>query len=114
VSTLLANAINDCIEEYWHLIKGWLTSQLPLNIEQVVIAGGAARYLQKRLHQHFSDVSVYWGEEHIPKIQKGLGFKPFGLDEVNSEALSIRMMDIYGVHRYASTSPLMNNFLSKD
>ena len=111
---LIAKAINECVEEYWHLIKNWLTAQLPLNVEKVVIAGGAARYLQKRLHDYFSHVSDYWGEEHIPKIQKGLGFKQFGLDDVNSEALSIRMMDIYGVHHYVSQVQLANNISRKE
>ena len=112
-SHFIATAIEQCVEEYWCLVRSWLSSQVPLNIDQVVIAGGAAYYLQRYLGQHFSSTPQYWGEEHLSKLPKTLGFKAIGLDSdgVNSEAFAVRLMDIYGIHRLAmshhSSSSLM-------
>ena len=108
---LISSAMVDCIEEYWCLVRGWLSSQTPLNMDQVVIAGGAAHYLQPRLQEYFSKTPQYWGEEHLSKIPKTLGFKALGLDsdEVNREAFAVRLMDIYGIHRLALSTQQLTN-----
>ncbi|MEM9215677.1 MAG: ParM/StbA family protein [Cyanobacteria bacterium P01_F01_bin.150] len=110
---LISTAIEQCVEEYWCLVRSWLSSQMPLNIDQVVIAGGAAYYLQRHLREHFSTTPQYWAEEHLGKIPKILGFKVLGLasDDVNSEALAVRLMDIYGIHQLAMSRRLSNRLI---
>lgn len=100
---LIANAITECIEEYWSLVSSWLSSQVPLTMDQVLIAGGVSHYLQPRLREYFWSITQYWGEDYLTKIPKRLGFKALGLDSdvVNCEAFTVRLMDIYGIHSWA-------------
>ncbi len=41
-------------EEYWTTVSKWLTKVFPADLDEVVISGGASRFLEPDLEKHFN------------------------------------------------------------
>ncbi len=124
----LASAIDAATREYWSKLSKWLNRVLPSDLDEVVISGGTARFLEPELEAYFNcepqleypngtssrDKRVRSGtykaldyKTHFTPIVWGAGIKQqveavFSLcDQKHSEqSLSYRLVDAYGLFDY--------------
>ena len=52
--TDVCQAIKVATEEYWTTVSKWLTRVFPADLDEVVISGGASRFLEPDLEKHFN------------------------------------------------------------
>ncbi len=52
--TDVCQAIKVATEEYWTTVSKWLTKVFPADLDEVVISGGASRFLEPDLEKHFN------------------------------------------------------------
>lgn len=59
---MIVNAIATAKAEYWSRLYDWLESTLPA-VNEVILSGGAALYLEQELQDCFQEISTYWGAD---------------------------------------------------
>ena len=119
----VSDAIDIATEEYWLTVSKWLAKVFPIDLDFVVISGGASRFLEPDLEKHFNCQHDYrtksgysssylrTGEyrrlkydRHFTPMVWGAGFTKeieaiLALDgEFETEnSLSYRLVDAYGL-----------------
>lgn len=84
----LRSAIIECRLEYALSLKSWLREVLPRELDEVVLSGGTAQYLESELKDHFSGVTVNWNASiELP-------------ESLLSAELGNRLSDAYGMYQY--------------
>lgn len=84
----LRSAIIECRLEYTLSLKSWLREVLPRELDEVVLSGGTAEYLESELKDHFSGVTVNWNADiELP-------------ESLLSVELGNRLSDAYGMYQY--------------
>ncbi|BAZ34048.1 hypothetical protein NIES4074_65620 (plasmid) [Cylindrospermum sp. NIES-4074] len=95
---MIVNAIATAKVEYWSRLYDWLESTLPA-VNEVILSGGAALYLEQELQDCFQEISTYWGADLQQQVQEV--FKNASNDYYRSfreqEALSFRLIDAFGL-----------------
>jgi hypothetical protein len=84
----LRSAIIECRLEYALSLKSWLREVLPRELDEVVLSGGTAEYLESELKDHFSGVTVNWNAS----IELS--------ESLLSAELGNRLSDAYGMYQY--------------
>ena len=121
--TDVCQAIEIATEEYWATVSKWLTRVFPIDLDSVVISGGASRFLEPDLEKHFNCEHAYktesgyssrylrtgeyrrlkydrhftpmvWGAGFTKEIEEILALD--GLSEAEN-SLSYRLVDAYGL-----------------
>lgn len=59
----VAEAIDIAIEEYWTTVSKWLNRVFPNDLDEVVISGGASRFLEPDLERYFNCEHIYEKDE---------------------------------------------------
>ena len=119
----VSDAIEIATEEYWVTVSKWLTRVFPNDLDEVVISGGASRFLEPDLEKHFNCEHAYETksgysssylrtgkyrrlkyERHFSPMIWGAGFAEeikeiLALDgkKEAEESLSYRLVDAYGL-----------------
>ncbi len=95
---MIVNAIATAKSEYWSRLYDWLESTLPA-VNEVILSGGAALYLEQELQECFQEIPTYWGTDLQQQVQAA--FKNANNDYYHSfreqEALSFRLIDAFGL-----------------
>jgi hypothetical protein len=95
---MIVNAIATAKAEYWSRLYDWLESTLPA-VNEVILSGGAALYLEQELQDCFQEISTYWGADLQQQVQEV--FKDKSNDYYRTfreqEALSFRLIDAFGL-----------------
>jgi hypothetical protein len=95
---MIVNAIATAKAEYWSRLYDWLESTLPA-VNEVILSGGAALYLEQELQECFQEISTYWGADLQQQVQEV--FKDKSNDYYRTfreqEALSFRLIDAFGL-----------------
>ncbi|MBD2199486.1 MULTISPECIES: ParM/StbA family protein [Calothrix] len=95
---MIVNAIATAKAEYWSRLYDWLESTLPA-VNEVILSGGAALYLEQELQDCFQEISTYWGADLQQQVQEV--FKDKSNDYCHTfreqEALSFRLIDAFGL-----------------
>lgn len=65
----IATAIRAARVEYWNLLKTWLTDHMPKELDQLIIAGGAAPYLKPELTEFFDWADPIFAEQVDPEFE---------------------------------------------
>ncbi|QMS86195.1 ParM/StbA family protein (plasmid) [Nostoc edaphicum CCNP1411] len=95
---MIVNAIATAKTEYWSRLYDWLESTLPA-VNEVILSGGAALYLEQELQDCFQEISTYWGADLQQQVQEV--FKDKSNDYCRTfreqEALSFRLIDAFGL-----------------
>jgi hypothetical protein len=95
---MIVNAIATAKAEYWSRLYDWLESTLPA-VNEVILSGGAALYLEPELQECFQEISTYWGTDLQQQVQEV--FKDKSNDYYRTfreqEALSFRLIDAFGL-----------------
>jgi len=95
---MIVNAIATAKAEYWSRLYDWLESTLPA-VNEVILSGGAALYLEQELQDCFQEISTYWGADLQQQVQEV--FKDKSNDYCRTfreqEALSFRLIDAFGL-----------------
>lgn len=95
---MIVNAIATAKAEYWSRLYDWLESTLPA-VNEVILSGGAALYLEQELQDCFQEISTYWGADLQQQVQEV--FKNKSNDYCRTfreqEALSFRLIDAFGL-----------------
>ena len=119
----VCQAIEIATEEYWATVSKWLTRVFPNDLDEVVISGGASRFLEPDLEKHFNCEHAYdtksgyssdylrtgkyrrleYGQHFTPMVW-GAGFAEeikeiLALDgkKEAENSLSYRLVDAYGL-----------------
>ncbi len=100
----LVDAIQQAQIYYWELINQWLLTKIPAKVDEIVIAGGAAKYLYARLGHRFLDTPTYWGTDWQELIENHSSFKRLDLHEQDRESLAFRLVDVYACHHFQSSA----------
>lgn len=104
----LTKSIKSARQEYWILIRNWLRAALPKEINQIVICGGAAKYLKKEIVSFFPDQPLYWGHDKQSEILNQFRSQ---LEQNRSskdiDNLAYRLTDIYCLSDLFTTDPNM-------
>lgn len=119
-------AIEKATEQYWSKLLKWMNQAFEDAMDNVIISGGGARFLQPELETHFNCEPIYKDRDSKPKIHTGeyrarnyenhstLIIWGAGLQskvkttfdlENDKQSLSYRLVDAYG---------LFNQLLSKN
>ena len=73
-------------DDYARALIRWLSQQLPLDVDEVILCGGTAEYLRKELETHLSNKTLIWnGGVQIPH-----GWDTAGMGN--------RIADVLGLH----------------
>ena len=100
----IAEAIADARGEYVALLQNWLLQHLPTQtkIDEFIISGGTARYLQRELTEVLKDFggSLNWCHSLEERILKTFG------DTVSHHSLESRLADVYGLFYKLHHCPL--------
>jgi hypothetical protein len=95
---MIVNAIATAKAEYWSRLYDWLESTLPA-VNEVILSGGAALYLEQELQECFEEISTYWGTDLQNQVQEA--FKNASNDDHHTfreqETLSFRLIDAFGL-----------------
>lgn len=92
----IAKVIATARVEYWLGLENWLDSILPTDLNEVILSGGAALYLQPELTNYFNRTSVYWGMDLQEQVKEALREQRRSRQS-GREALSFRLVDVYGM-----------------
>ena len=95
---MIVNAITTAKAEYWSRLYDWLESTLPA-VNEVILSGGAALYLEQELQDCFPEISTYWGTDLQQQVQKVLQNNSNDCYHTfrDQEALSFRLIDAFGL-----------------
>jgi hypothetical protein len=95
---MIVNAITTAKAEYWSRVYDWLESTLPA-VNEVILSGGAALYLEQELQDCFPEISTYWGTDLQQQVQKVFqnASNDFYHTFREQEALSFRLIDAFGL-----------------
>lgn len=93
-------AIHTAQQYYWELINQWLLAKIPRRATEMVIAGGASKYLYNRLQERFSDIPTYWGTDWQELIENTPQFHKLDLYEEGRGVLAFRLVDAYACHYF--------------
>ncbi|MTJ14998.1 ParM/StbA family protein [Anabaena sp. UHCC 0187] len=95
---MIVNAIATAKSEYWSRLYDWLESTLPA-VNEVILSGGAALYLEQELQNCFEEITTYWGNDLQQQVQAAL--KNAKNDDHHTfreqETLSFRLIDAFGL-----------------
>ena len=119
----VSDAIDIATEEYWATVSKWLAKIFPADLDEVVISGGASRFLEPDLEKHFNCEHAYEMEsgyssrylrtgkyrrleydKHFTPMVWGAGFTK-EIEEILAldgefeafKSLSYRLVDAYGL-----------------
>ena len=98
--TALVDAIQSALDDYWHKLLTWSQRVLPQDLDELVISGGAARFLQPKFERQFDKSSrtsdftgnVVWDAELREPMEKA--FKRKALQD---DLMVPRFADAYGL-----------------
>jgi hypothetical protein len=95
---MIVNAITIARRDYWSRLYDWLESILP-RVNEVILSGGAALYLEQELQNCFQNVSIYWGTDLQQQIKEAFknSSHSYYCSFKESEALSFRLIDVFGL-----------------
>jgi hypothetical protein len=89
----IAEAIQNSRQEYWALIRDWLRSNVPDEMDEMIIAGGAAYYLKGNLDRFLAWAEPSWHRGEIPPQLKS-AFADFP----DQDSLIVRFRDVCALH----------------
>jgi len=90
----LAEVIMAARSQYLSSLTSWLRDTLPKDLDEVVLCGGTAYYLQEPLVEHFRSVDISWDAAiELP-------------EEFQIGSLGRRMSDAYGIYQYFTSKVL--------
>lgn len=92
----LTEVIANARQEYWALIKQWLSSVMPKELDELIIAGGAAYYLKPELDRHLAWAEPSWGAWNGKEEDE---IKRIFTNHPNLDNLAIRFKDVYVMHQ---------------
>lgn len=92
----LASAIKAARKEYWVLLQNWIDATLPEQLHELVITGGSAQYLRREIFDHLEWANPHWNTELQVEIKKALNLESSFGSAVEANALSYRLIDVYG------------------
>ena len=104
----LVRGISTARIEYWFLLKDWLDSVDPDQLQGVIIGGGGARYLEQELQKHYFWTEICWGKEDAKLVSQNLIFPSYETDG-DIYTLSYRFLDVYGHFIFFSKRFWQNN-----
>jgi hypothetical protein len=90
----LAEVITAARSQYVSSLTSWLRDTLPKDLDEVVLCGGTAYYLQEALVEHFHSVDIIWDASmELP-------------EDLQTPELGKRMSDAYGIYQYFTSKVL--------
>jgi hypothetical protein len=81
-------------KEYWSKVSDWLNSNVPTNLDLVIIGGGTSNYLGNELKTIFAHTTISWAAELEEDVRLA-----FNLSQ-EKDSLCLRLTDVYGLFRY--------------
>ncbi len=92
-------AMTQAQKSYWGLVSQWLMAKVPDSVNEIVVAGGTAKYLYSHLCQQFSGIPAYWGTDWQEIIENHPQFQLLDLHQKDRESLAFRLVDVYAHHQ---------------
>lgn len=95
----IREAIAAARAEYWLMLGDWLRKRIPLEVDEVMLAGGTAYYWQRELNALFPQAEISWCtrlEEQITQTY---------VSKVSEKGLNFRLTDAYGLFFYLCGTP---------
>lgn len=96
-SKQISQGIENARKEYWALVANWLRDCLSSEVDQIVICGGTAKYLEKEIIEFFSEQPIYWGHDKQKEISEKFYTElstQFAQEE-DKNVLAFRLVDVY-------------------
>jgi hypothetical protein len=90
----LAEVITAARSQYVSSLTSWLRDTLPKDLDEVVLCGGTAYYLQEALVEHFHSVDIIW--DALMELP----------EDLQAGELGKRMSDAYGIYQYFTSKVL--------
>lgn len=80
--------------EYWLLLKDWLSCNLKDSIDEIIVAGGTSQYFKPELNALLSFSKIVWCSELENRINSTF------TSQIKSNFLQYRLGDVYGLFFY--------------
>ncbi|UKP01134.1 ParM/StbA family protein [Nostoc sp. UHCC 0870] len=90
-------------KEYWNKVSIWLSVNIPVDIQQVIIGGGTSEYLATELKNLFTYTEISWAAELEEDVRLAFNLPP------KKDAMCLRFTDVYGLFRYQKTTSTMSS-----
>jgi hypothetical protein len=93
----LKQAILEAKSQYWLTLSEWLKVQITQEVDEIIIAGGTAKYLKPELNSFFAPFTktkILWCEELEKRIRATFPA------QVKANCLEYRLADVYGLFFY--------------
>lgn len=87
-------AIKLAREQYWLILSSWLRNCLPVEVDEVIVAGGTAYYYEREFNALFSGTCINWCSELEEQVNRCF------LTKVAENSLNFRLTDNYGFFYY--------------
>lgn len=94
-------------QEYCRQVADYLSRHIPHNIEQIIIGGGTASYLQNELKGLFGSTAISWAAELEEDVRLAFNLPP------QEDALCLRFADVYGLFRFLNSPVSLSKPKSK-
>ncbi|MEH2002573.1 MAG: ParM/StbA family protein [Nostoc sp.] len=90
-------------KEYWNKVSIWLSMNIPVDIQQVIIGGGTSEYLVAELKNLFTYTEISWAAELEEDVRLAFNLP------IKKDALCLRFTDVYGLFRYQNATSAISN-----
>ena len=123
----ISNAITTATNEYWHKLERWIDSFFSMEIDEVIIGGGAAYHIEQDLEIYFNCKPIFqtdWDTKKKirtneystrnyakPRVSMVWGgalkeqlIKIFNLPSKDKECIATRLVDCFGLFNHLGTS----------
>jgi len=96
----ITSAIKAARAEYWRSFSSWLAEVIPCDTDEIILAGGTAKYLESDLSNRYGSDSIVG----VPGLEKNLNLV---LPNASIELVP-RLVDGYGVTLNFTKEPVLN------
>lgn len=94
----LVEAVKNARGEYWAIVARFLLSNIPADVNEIIVGGGVSDYLRPELQRffttHFPQATISWSAELEEDVRVSFNLSP------EDKALCVRLTDCYGLSSF--------------
>jgi len=94
----MTEAVKISRSEYWGIVESFLLGNIPPDVDEIILGGGASEYLQpelqKLLAQNFGYARICWSAELEEDVRSSFSLSP------SNKSLCIRLTDAYALSNF--------------
>ena len=94
----MTEAVKNARAEYWAIVARFILGNIPADVDEIIVGGGASDYLKPELQrfftQNFSNANISWSADLEEDVRVSFNLSP------SDKALCVRLTDCYGLSSF--------------